>query len=809
MKTLVITEKPSVAKDIAAVLGSFERKDGSLENDEYIISWAFGHLVELADPSVYNPAFKKWDLATLPIIPENFKLVEIAGSSAKQLRVLKKLLNLAEVSQVVNGCDAGREGESIFRRIYGYCGCRKPIKRLWLSETTPAAVKAAFNALREGREYINLAAAAEARGQADWLVGLNGTRAFTVRHGAVLSVGRVQTPTLNLIVVRERDIKNFVPVPYWEIWGAFQTDKGIYKGKWFRDREDRLVTREEACSLVNKIFGEGQPVKGQVLSLEQKEAKEPPPFLYNLNDLQKEGNRRYGFTAQQVLDIAQTLYEKHKLLTYPRTDSRHLSNAMISTLPERLATLKKAPKYAALIPDTLQGLGKRYVDDGKITDHHAVIPTAVDPSRAQLTDQEEKIYRLVVRRFLSIFYPEARYAVTEIVTETMGENFKSKGRIELTAGWKIVWRGVNNQEKVEELNGDTGEDEAQTLPPLTQGESVAVAKIESLEKQTKPPKRFTEATILSAMEGAGKLIDNKEMAEVLKEVGGIGTPATRAAIIERLIKVEYVARDKKSLVPTAKGELLIDLVPEQLKSVELTAAWEDGLRQMEEGKQDAVAWIDGIKEYTRELVDLARNQEASVGVAVEKNALGQCPVCKRDVVETTKSYGCTGYKDGCKFAIWKEIAGKKITLKQAEDLLAKGKTGVLKGFKGKLGKSFEAALVIGDGGKVEFGFPDRTNAAGDSSGATTNHTALGKCPVCGKDVVESTKGFGCSGYKDGCKFVIWKEISKKKIGVTIAKELLIKGRTGKMKGFKSKAGKDYEATLVLVDGKIEFEFARR
>lgn len=699
MKTLIIAEKPSVGKDIASVLGCFESKDGYLENGEYIISWAYGHLVELADPSVYDPALKKWDLATLPIIPENFKLVEIAGSSAKQLRVLKKLLNSSEVSQVVNGCDAGREGECIFRRIYHFCGCRKPIKRLWLSETTPAAVKTAFKALREGQEYNNLAAAAEARGQADWLVGLNGTRAFSVRHGAILSVGRVQTPTLNLIVSREREIKNFVPMPYWEIWGTFQTDKGTYKGKWFREKEDRLANGGAALNLTTKLSSES---KGQVISLEQNETKELPPFLFNLNDLQKEGNRRYGFTAQQVLDLAQSLYEKHKLLTYPRTDSRHLSTAMISTLPERLTALKNAPMYSTLVPERLTELSKRYVDDGKITDHHAIIPTAVNPTRVQLNDQEEKIFDLVVRRFLSIFYPGALYAVTEVLTETGGERFRSRGRVELAAGWKVVWRGAS-QETGEETNGDDPEDQA--LPPLAQRETVNVRKVESLEKQTKPSKRFTEANILAAMESAGRFVNDKEMAEVLKGAGGIGTPATRAAIIERLIKVGYIDREKKSLVPTTKGQILIDLVPEQLKSVELTASWEDGLRRVEEGQQDASLWIQGIQDYTRELVVMARNQEASPNVGTERNTLGKCPVCGRDVVETAKSYGCSGYRVGCKFAIWKEIAKKKITEKQAVELLAKGKTRVIKGFKGQKG-SFDASLTIING-EIKFAFAER------------------------------------------------------------------------------------------------------
>lgn len=798
MKTLIITEKPSVAKDIAAVLGNFERKDGYMENGKYIISWAFGHLVELADPFVYDSSLKKWDLATLPIIPENFKLVEIAGSSANQLKTLKKLLNSVEVSQVVNGCDAGREGESIFRRIYHYCGCRKPMKRLWLSETTPAAVKTAFEALREGQEYNNLAAAAEARGQADWLVGLNGTRAFSVRHGTVLSVGRVQTPTLNLIVSREREIKNFVSVPYWEIWGTFQTDKGTYKGKWFQGKEDRLANKETVISLTSKLTYES---KGRITSLEQKEAKELPPFLFNLNDLQKEGNRRYGFTAQQVLDLAQALYEKHKLLTYPRTDSRHLSAAMISTLPERLASLKNVPMYVALVPERLNELSKRYVDDGKITDHHAIIPTAVNPTRAQLSDQEKKIYDLVVRRFLSIFYPEARYAVTEVFTENAGEKFRSKGRVELAAGWKMVWRGAS-EVTAEEVNSDEPEDQA--LPPLNQGESVDVSKVEILEKQTKPPKRYTEATILAAMESAGKFAEDKEMAEVLKGAGGIGTPATRAAIIERLIKVGYIVREKKSLVPTTKGQTLIDLVPEQLKSVELTASWEDGLRRIEDGQQNAVLWIKGIQDYTRELVVMARNQEASLRVGTEKTSLGKCPVCGRDVVETAKSYGCSGYKKGCKFAIWKEINSKKISAKQAEKLLTKGKTSLIKGFKSKAGKTFDALLVLGENGKITFGF---ANAVNDQPGSTGN-TALGKCPLCGKNVVENSRSYGCSGYKEGCKFVIWKEIAKKKITQKHAIELLAKGKTGILKGFEGQKG-SFDAALTIINGEIKFAFEER
>ncbi len=760
----------------------------------------------MAEPNDYGEVYAKWSIEHLPIIPESFRLKPVSKGTA-QLKILKNLLNSNEVSEVVNCCDAGREGELIFRRIYKYCKSSKPIKRLWLSETTPAAVQQAFKHLKNGQDFDNLAAAAEARGQADWLVGINGTRAFTVRHGAVLSVGRVQTPTLNLMVTRENEIKNFTPVPYWELWATFQTDEGLYyKAKWFREKTDRLNDGKEALSLVDKITKDnGQPLVGQVVLLEQKEVKEKPPLLFNLNDLQKEGNRRYGFTAQQVLDIAQSLYEKHKLLTYPRTDSRHLSSAMVETIQDRLEVIRNSPNYLNLIPKEVPTLSKRHVDDGKITDHHAIIPTAINSTNVQLNTQEQKIFDLVVRRFLAIFYPDARYAITDVVTETREEKFKSRGRVELDAGWKIVWRDVTKKSKQDD---EASEDEEQSLPLLKQGEKVSIKNIESLEKRTKPPKRFTEATLLAAMESAGRFVNDKEMADTLKATGGIGTPATRAAIIERLIKVGYITRDKKSLVPTAKGQILIALVPEQLKSVEMTAAWEDGLKQVEEGQQNAALWIKGIQEYTRELVELVKIQEITAGIKTDKKVLGKCPVCGREVVETIKSYGCTGYRDGCKFAVWKVISGKKISPKQAETLISKGKTNKIKGFKSKAGKSFDAFLVLGEGGKIQFDFASLNNAK-QKGGDEKGNKILGKCPLCGKDVVENSRGFSCIGYRDGCKFTIWKEIAKKKITEKQALELITKGKTNKIKGFKSKAGKSFDAALVIENGQIKFTFAER
>lgn len=697
MRILLIAEKPSVAQDIAKVIGRFERKEGFLENGQYIVSWAFGHLLELAEPHDYDPALKEWSLSKLPIIPGPFKLKPVQGTSAKQLAALKRLMNSREIGIVVNACDAGREGELIFRRIYQWSGCKKPVKRLWLSETTPAAVKKALANLRDGSELDNLAAAAEARAKADWLVGINATRAFSVRHSAVLSVGRVQTPTLALVVAREREIRNFMPEAYWELWATFQKKNGeTYRGKWFHEKEDRFKQKNEAEAISGKV-----PSTGKVARVEQKETREQPPQFFNLNDLQKEANKRYGLTAQQTLDAAQSLYEKHKLITYPRTDSRYLTGELVKeTLASRLAALAGTPEYGPLVPKTPKEPGKRYVDDNKVTDHHAIMPTSARPDPAALEKTERLVYDLVVRRFLAAFYPEARYAVTTVVTASGDENFISKGKTELDPGWKILYKdnGDVDQEDGEEENN-------QHLPPLAQGEAVSVKNVEIPEKQTRPPARFTEATLLAAMENAGRLVDDREMADVLKHSGGIGTPATRAAIIERLIKVGYIQRQKKHLVPTKKGETLVDLVPEQVKSPEMTARWEKGLEEIEGGR-DPDRWMKGIIEFTKDVVQLAARQEKTQNISSggKKEAIGRCPLCSRDVVEFPKSYGCTGYKDGCKFAIWKEIAGKKITAAQARTLLKSGRTGKLKGFRSKDKKPFEASLALNEEGKVVLDF---------------------------------------------------------------------------------------------------------
>ncbi|MEW6276419.1 MAG: DNA topoisomerase 3 [Bacillota bacterium] len=699
MKTLIITEKPSVGRDIAKVLGRFKTREGYLENEQFIVSWAIGHLVELAEPEDYNPALKKWSLNTLPFIPGEF-LLKVIPETARQFQVLKELLLSPQVGLIINACDAGREGENIFRRIYAQAGCAKEVKRLWLRETTPAAIRLAFENLRENRELDNLAVAAAARAQADWLVGINATRAFTCRHKELLSVGRVQTPTLALIVAREREIRNFQAAKYWEVWATFRKSTGeTYRGKWFADKTDRFLSAEAAREMVAACRNNRESI---VSAVEEKEVKEPPPLLFNLNDLQKEANQKHGLTAEQTLRAAQALYEKHKLITYPRTESRHLSALLAKTIPKRMAALTAAAEYQPLIPGHLPPLSRRYVDDARVTDHHAIIITETKPQPVNLSRPEKIVYDLVARRLLAIFYPDARYNVTRVITAAGRETFLSRGKVELEKGWKKVYP-----------TGDKKDEEEQILPPLTEEERVFLEEVDALEKQTKPPPRYTEATLLAAMEKAGKFVEDKEMQDILKAAGGIGTPATRAAIIERLIQVGYVKRQKKTLFPTAKGEALIDLVPEEVKSPELTARWEQGLLEIEAGEQKPEQWLGAIKEFTGNIVQLVKTQAAAGAGSnepPEQEILGQCPLCAKDVREFPRGYGCTGWKEGCRFVIWKEIAGKKISPAQAKNLLKKGRTGVIKGFRSRAGKTFNAALALNEEGKVIFSFhPENKN----------------------------------------------------------------------------------------------------
>ncbi|ABO50377.1 DNA topoisomerase III [Desulforamulus reducens MI-1] len=694
MKQLILAEKPSVGRDIVnAIGGHFEKRDGYYENSQYIISWAIGHLVELCEPEDYQPNLKKWTLSALPIIPECFKL-KPNPKTIKQYKVVKQLLNRPDV-ELIAGTDAGREGELILRYIMRLSGYSRPFKRLWLSETTPESIRKGLANPLPGQAKDLLAAAAECRSHADWLIGINATRAFTKKHGDLFSIGRVQTPTLGLIVAREKEIKTFIPAHYWELYADFVTTDGqVYRGKWFKNKNKNRFNQEaDGISIKNKIVGQD----GSVIKVEEKAVSEPPPTLFNLNDLQKEANKKFGFTASQTLEIAQALYEKHKLLSYPRTEFKHLTNELAKTIPSRLSALGSVSGYSKFVAyaQSAPKPGKRFIDDAKVGDHHALIPTNVKPTAA-LSPNEAKIYNMVARRFLAMFFPAAEYKQTKIMTSVSDETFLTSGKIELSPGWKEV---------IPPLKGENKEksDEEVLLPPLTKGENVAVTKAKLQQKKTEPPKRYTEGTLLAVMEGAGKFVDDKALKDAMKG-HGLGTSATRAAIIERLIKVGYVERKSKTLIPTQKGETLISLVPEVVSSPQMTGEWEKALADIEAGQVNPKRFMSEIISLTKKIVNLAKEQKTN-GYMPEstKEVVGKCPLCGREVVEYAKKFGCGGFREGCAFSFGKQILKKKITVKQAKQLLTNGKV-LIKGFtSSKTGKKFDAALVLKDG-KVSFDF---------------------------------------------------------------------------------------------------------
>lgn len=697
MKTLLITEKPSVAQDIAKSLSeNFNKNDGFLEGDNLIISWAVGHLLELAMPQDYDERLQRWNINMLPVLPEPFQLLP-KQSTIKQLRILRDLIKRQDVDGLINGCDAAREGELIFRYIIQFLKCRKPHSRLWLSETTPAAIRDAFKNLRPDSEMQNLARAAISRSQADWIVGINATRGFTVQFGDKLTVGRVQTPTLALIVNREREIESFIPSPYYEIEGLFAVNEELnFKGKWFKGKKERFNDRDQAEEILRLLAPGSTAI---ITDVKQKEVQEKPPQLFNLNDLQKEANKKYGFTAEQTLNIAQKLYENH-LITYPRTDSKYLTATMAATLPGRLNALigtELGPVIVEIKPRTTKD--RRYVDDKKVSDHTALVVT--DSAPTKMSQREQQIYMLIARRMVAIFLPPARIQRTTVIITCQGETFVSKGRVIAEFGWKVLYGSAP---------ADDEENKEPTLPALSLNQTLNLEKAEILDKETNPPKRFTEADLLSAMENVGRRIDDEELREAM--IGkGLGTPATRAAIIEKLISVGYIERQKKILIPTVKGKHLIDIVTSELKDPELTAEWEKKLADIEKGQYERDVFMQEIKEFTRQIIAnlMAKETNPIPGSNDAVNCIGACPVCGKPVLESQKGYGCSGWKDGCKFVIWKVIAGMKISENQAKKLLREGKTAVLKGFKSKAGKVFDTALKI-EKGQVVFDFQqDCTN----------------------------------------------------------------------------------------------------
>src|SRR5215212_6732286 len=700
---LIIAEKPSVARDLANALGRHRREKGALVGEGWTVTWALGHLAELAPPHAYGEEYKRWRLETLPIVPEKFK-VEVNAKTREQFDVVKKLMRSSAASEVVNACDAGREGELIFAYLYELSRCKKPVRRLWVSSLTPEAIRKGFASLRDAREMKPLEDAARSRGEADWIVGMNATRAYSTkfgRPGNVLSVGRVQTPTLKLLVDREKEIENFKPEKFYTVYARFAREGASYDGVWFKNKQNRLKEREAAERLAEKVRGGA----GVVRKAEKKTASEKPPLLYDLTELQRNANAKFGFTAERTLRAAQGLYEERKLITYPRTSSRYLSKDMAGTLKKRVeaaGVLLDLESFATeLLSLSRLPINKRIVDDAKVTDHHAIVPTNKKPA-GDLPPDEAKVYDLVARRFLAVFFPAARFENTIVVTVVQGEAFLSRGRVVLEAGWRRLYPdGV----------GGKKEKEPSILPPVSVGQEWSVAKAAVKEGETKPPPRYSEATLLGAMETAGRFVEDEELRQAMKD-SGLGTPATRAAIIERLLKVGYLEREKKMLVPTEKGRALIGLLDESpLASPELTARWEERLARMERGAEKRPDFMAAIGEFTRSLVEeVCAKEGEKVAVPTKPGGnggapLGACPKCGAPVLETKKAYGCSAWKNGCKFAIWKIISGKRVSVPQARQLLTKGRTVQLEGFKSKAGKPYSAALVLNKEHtvKLEFG----------------------------------------------------------------------------------------------------------
>jgi DNA topoisomerase III len=721
-KILVIAEKPSVGRDLSKVLpGPFQKSEGYLEGPEHVVSWAVGHLVQLADPDEYDDRFKKWRMADLPIVPDRFKLVVRDERSKKQMNVIKRLLARDEISEVVNACDAGREGELIFAYVYEKSGSRKPVKRLWLNSMTRRAIEEAFGHLRPGADLESLQDAARSRSEADWIVGMNATRAATIRlrssFDGTVSLGRVQTPTLAILARREEEIRAFKPEPYWVVDAVFEaSSERVYEGRYHAGANPRVASGEDAEAIVAACRGR----TGTITKLEKSERKERAPLLYDLTSLQRDANSRFGFSARRTLAAAQRLYEEHTAITYPRTNSRFLTGDLVGQIKPiaRLVGSVDASAYGraseyVLGLDVLP-LG-RVVNDARVTDHHAIIPTLAERHPVdKFSNDDRRVYDLVVRRFLAIFHPDAVFENTRVETTVEGDSgaaargphvFRTRGKLMLVPGW----RGVYGESADGEGASDDDEGREQQLPRLDRGEDALVREVGSEEKETKPPRRYTEGSLLGAMETAGKLVEEEELREAMKD-SGIGTPATRAAIIERLIQVGYVEREGRALIVTEKGLNVIKLLGEHaLTSPGLTGEWEHRLARIETGDDSRKAFMGDIVKFTSETV--SELDSRLKGVRIPRAQLGPCPVCGREIAENRKAYSCWSRDDpGCGLVIWKSKAGKSLPVSVARELIKTGRTEkAVSGFKGRSGRSFRARLALeqSEDGKwrVEFDEP--------------------------------------------------------------------------------------------------------
>ena len=811
-KSLIIAEKPSVATDITRALGGFSKHNDYFESDEYVVSSAVGHLLELIIPKEYEVKRGKWSFANLPVIPPHFDLNPIE-KTATRLKLLTKLIKRKDIDTIINACDAGREGELIFYYIVRHVGTKKPIKRLWLQSMTPDAIRQGFKKLLDNSEVQSLAEAAVSRSESDWLVGINGTRAMTAfnsQEGGFhkTTVGRVQTPTLAILVEREEKIKKFVPQSYYEIHGTFATKNGSYLGKWFDEKftkdktnnelkAERLWTQDKAVLIRDKCQG-----KTGIASEESKPSKETCPLLYDLTSLQRDANSRFGFSAKATLGLAQALYERHKVLTYPRTDSRALPEDYITTVKDTLQNLKDTD-YGAFASKILTAdwvkANKRIFNNAKISDHFAIIPTLLNPKK--LNEAETKLYDLVTKRFLAIFYPAAEYLITTRITRVENEPFKTEGKVLVNPGWQAVY-GKSTK------NNDTDDDS--TLVAITPNQSVTTKEIEVIHNQTRPPARFNEATLLSAMEGAGKLVEDEELRAAMS-TKGLGTPATRAAIIEGLVYENYLQRTGRELQPTAKAFSLITLlrglkVPE-LISPELTGNWEFQLRQIEQGELKRSAFMNNIAEMTRKIVEQAKSHRGETIEGDFSTLQSPCPKCGGIVHETYKKFQC----QKCDFALWKILAGRQFEVDEMETLITKREVGPLQGFRSKMGRLFNANIKLTDEleMKFDFGNDDENQEEVDF----TSQVSLGKCPQCSNAVYEHGMHYICEksvGPSRSCSFRTGKIILERPIEREQVQKLLETGKTDLLTKFISKKGRPFSAYLVRnPDGKIGFEFEQK
>ena len=872
MKTLVIAEKPSVANDIVKALtpvaGKFEKLDEHFENEKYVVTSAVGHLLEIQAPEEFDVKRGKWSFANLPVIPPHFDLKPMDKTKTR-LNAIVKLAKRKDVDAFVNACDAGREGELIFRLIQQYSKAKHPVSRLWLQSMTPQAIRDGFTSLRTDKQMLPLADAARCRSEADWLVGINGTRAMTAfnsRDGGffLTTVGRVQTPTLSVVVEREEKIRKFISRDYWEIHGSFAAEAGEYPGKWFNPahkkevddaeiKADRVWSEREAQAIADAVRG-----KKATVTEESKPTTQASPLLFDLTSLQREANGKFGFSAKTTLSIAQSLYERHKALTYPRTDSRALPEDYVPVVRQTFEMLAGSD-MKHLAPHALVALNNNYIkpskrifDNAKVSDHFAIIPTLQAPSG--LSDAEQKLYDLVVKRFMAVFFPSAEYQITTRISLITPHSFKTEGKVLVKPGWLAIY-GKEAADETPDAEGKS----STNLVPVKAGEKVLAETVDPKGLKTRPPARYSEATLLGAMEGAGKTIDDDELREAMQEKG-LGTPATRAATIEGLINEKYMLREGRELIPTAKAFQLMTLLRglgvEELSRADLTGEWEHKLALMEQGKLSRDTFMTEVAEMTHHMVKKAKEYDRDTIPGDYATLKAPCPNCGGIVKENYRRYTCTGKngvgaaaaqsrlkqgaapsggsaahevasvgasEEGCGFSFGKTPAGRTFEVAEVEQFLTDRKIGPLDGFRSKAGWPFTAEMVIKfddetKNYKLEFDFGDDKNADGTGEIVDfSTQTSLGACPKCASAVFEYGKNYVCeksvptmAQATPTCDFKSGQVILQQPIERSQLTQLLETGKTDLLDKFVSmRTRRAFKAHLAWDKeaGKVIFEFA--